>query len=343
MTKNHTLSFPKYLLSLILMVPFALVQAQTPHSITEITPRSVHPSYHQLGQRTNGVVDTITDYFDRSTDFYLLNAGTGGYTLGTNTFTEELGVHYTALNGVTKITELAVFFTHKEIMLGQADSIVARAYTCSADSMPDVMIGMGKKSVADLDTAGFLTYIPLSILDSTTGDFFVSIDYDDDGNINDTVVVLSNNVLTSNGGPDGNGEKRTRQLISTGQWLRVWEIWNFGGANMDADAMILPIVDYTEIVGIEPALEARDLKLYRPYPSPATSSISVPFALRSAQHVQLTVFDSNGRPVMDSGSLNKGSGEQSIDLDLSSLANGTYYFMLKAERGVLAGKFLKVD
>ncbi len=343
MTHNYTPSFPKILLSIFLMLPFALIQAQSPHTITEITPRSVHPSYHQLGQRTNGVVDTIYDYFDRSTDFYLLNAGTGGYTLGTNSFTEEVGVHYTALNGVTKITELAVFFTHKQIMLGQADSIVARAYTCSADSMPDVVIGIGKKSVADLDTAGFLTFIPLSILDSVSGDFFVSINYDDNNLINDTVVVLSNNVLTTNGGPDGNGEKRTRQLVSTGEWLRVWNIWNFSGLNMDADAMILPIVDYNEIVGLEPALEARDLRLYRPFPSPATSAITIPFALKSPQRVQVTVFDINGRPVMDSGLLNKSSGEQSIVLDLNGLANGTYYFMLKADRGVLAGKFQKVQ
>lgn len=343
MIKKYTLSLQKVLLSFMLVMPFALVQAQTQHTITEITPKEVHPSYHQLGNRTNGVVDTIFDYFDRSTDFYLLNAGTGGYTLGTNSFTEEIGVHYSALNGVTKVTELAVFFTHKEIMLGAADSIVARVYTATSDSMPDTVIGIGKASVADLDTAGFLTFIPMTILDSTSDDFIVSINYDDGNLVNDTVVVLSNNVLTGNGGPDGNGERRTRQMITGGQWQTVWDIWNFGGANMDADAMIFPIVDYNEIVGIDQGLEARDLKLYRPYPSPATSSISIPFALRSAQRVQLTVFDATGRPIKDTGLLTKSSGEQRIEIDLDGFAAGSYYFLLKAERGVLAGKFQKVN
>ncbi len=343
MLQNYTLRLPRILLLFFLVFPFTLIQAQSPYTITKIVPRAVQPDFFQMNQRISGYVDTITDFYDRSTDFYLLSAGEGGYTLGTNSFTEEVGVHYTALNGVTKITELAVYFTHKQIMFGQADSIVAKAYTCTPDSMPDVVIGIGKKSVADLDTAGFLTFIPLTVLDSTSGDFFVSINYRGDSSINDTVVILSNNVLTSNGGPDGYGEKRTRQLASTGQWFRVWDIWNFGGANMDADAMILPIVDYNEIVGLKSGLVAGDLSLYRPFPNPSTSSVKVPFSLKSSQKVRLTVFDISGKPVMDTGLLAKNAGEQSIELDLGSLAFGTYYFILNAQRGVLAGKFIKVD
>ena len=197
--------------------------------------------------------------------------------------------------------------------------------------------------MADIDTAGFLTYIPVAILDSTADDFLVSINYDDENLVNDTIVILSNNVLTSQGGPDGNQEKRTRQLISTGEWLRVWDIWNFSGLNMDADAMIFPIVDYTEIVGVEPALVARDLTLYRPYPNPAVESINIPFSLRSAQRVQIVVFDANGRPVKSSPLMSKGSGEQNIEMDLDGLAAGSYYFLLKSARGTLAGKFQKVQ
>ena len=343
MRKIYTSLFSAFILSLLfLSIPTSL-DAQTPHTITGVTPKTVDPSYYQLGNRTNGIVDTIFDYFDRSTAFYELTAGTGGYTLGTNSFTEEIAVHYTSLGGPTKVTEIAVFFAKKEIMLGQADSLVARVYTADADSMPNTEIGFGKVSVADIDTAGFLTYIPVSILDSTADDFLVSINYDDENLINDTIVILSNNVLSSQGGPDGNQEKRTRQLISTGEWLRVWDIWNFSGLNMDADAMIFPIVDYNEIVGVEPALVARDLTLYRPYPNPAIRSINIPFSLRSAQRVQVVVFDANGRPVKSSPLMSKGSGEQNIALELDGLAAGSYYFLLKSDRGTLAGKFQKVQ
>ncbi len=113
-----------FLLSLLILNPFSRANAQTPHTISEAKEKSVHPSYHQLGQRTNGIVDTIFDYFDRSTAFYELTAGTGGYTLGTNSFTEEVAVHYTSLGGPTKITDVAVFFAAKEIIL-TTDSLVA--------------------------------------------------------------------------------------------------------------------------------------------------------------------------------------------------------------------------
>ncbi len=180
-------------------------------------------------------------------------------------------------------------------------------------------------------------------MDSTTGDFLVSINYDNGNLINDTIVILSNNVLTSGGGPDGFGEKRTRQLLSGNNWSRVWDIWNFGGNNMDADAMIFPIVDYNEIVGVEPALVARDLTLYRPYPNPAISHMTIPFSLKSAQKVQVVIFDVQGRPVKETAVMSKGSGEQEIQLDLNGLVAGTYYYLLKAERGTLAGKFQKVQ
>lgn len=330
------------LLFLAASLAFSGLVAQTPHTITKATPKSVAPEYQDFQNRTTGVVDTIFDYFDRSTAFYELTAGTGGYTIGTNSFTWEVGVHYTSLGGPTKVTELAVFFASKQIMLGAADTIVARAYTCSADSMPDVVIGEGLASVADLDTAGFLTFIPLTIFDSTSGDFFVSIDYDDNGNVNDTVVILSNNVLTQQGGPDGFQEKRTRQLLSTGQWMRVWDVWNFGGANMDADAMIFPIIDYTQIVGVDQGLTARDLTLHRPYPNPAIDEINIPYTLKSAQQVQLTVFDVQGRPVKQLDSRAVSSGQHSLQVDLDGLAPGSYYFLLKADRGALMGKFQKV-
>lgn len=341
MTHSYSQVLKSALLCCLLLVSAAFAWSQTQHAITGLVQKDIQmPGLHQ-DNRTDGVVDTIFDYFNRSSTFYLLEAGTGGYTIGTNTFTEEVGVHYTALPGVTKVTEVMVFFAHKEIMLGAADSLTIRAYACGADSMPTTILGEGKVSVADCDTSNSATFIPLSILDSTSGDIFVSVNYHD--NVNDTVAITANNVLTTNGGPDGNLEKRTRQYLSTDEWFRVYDIWNFGGAPMDADAMILPIVDYTEIVGIDPGMAARDLTLYPPYPNPATSSVGIRFALQHPQRVAITVYDAQGRPVLEADAAPRPAGDQTVDLDLQSLPAGAYYYTVQAERGVLAGKFLHFD
>jgi|GEM_PF-7051273 len=341
MTHSYTRVLKSALLCCLFLCPVIFGWSQTPHTITRIVPQDVQFPGMSQDNRTTGVVDTIFDYFNRSTTFYQLEAGTGGYTLGTNTFTEEVGVHYDALPGVTKVTEVMVFFAHKEIMLGAADSLTVKAYACGADSMPTTLLGMGKVSVADCDTSNGATYVPLSILDSTTGDIFVSVNYHDD--VNDTIAITSNNVLTSNGGPDGNGEKRTRQYLSTDEWFRVYDIWNFGGAQMDADAMILPIVDYTEIVGLSPGMVARDLTLFPPYPNPATSQVGIRFSLHHSQRVAVMVYDAQGRPVIEAKAQPKPAGEQTIEFNLQSLPAGVYYYTVQAESGVLAGKFLHLD
>lgn len=319
----------------------SIATAQSSHPITQAVPRHIEHGVQASIEdgRTTGVVDTLRDYLDRATDYFLLTAGSSGYTLGTNGFTREVAVHYNAI-GVVKVTELMVFFTHKEIMLGIPDNIAAYAYKATADSMPGDTMGRGTVSFTDIDTAGFATFIPMSIEDSTSGDFLVSIDYYDNFNIDDSIAILSSNVLTTNGGPDGAGEMRTRQRLNNGNWLRCYNIWNFGGNPFDADAMIIPIVDYTEIVGVEDAVQASQLTMYPAWPNPATEILHLPFSLSSPQSVQLTLFDANGRPVYSDKARKMGTGEHELTLSTSEFPAGVYYFRLAAGKDVLAGKIM---
>ena len=326
------------LLAALLLSSSAFSQS---HTIQEAIPKTVHLSVPDALEngRTNGVVDTIYDYFDRATDYFLLTAGSAGYTLGTNGFTREVAVHYNAI-GEVKVTELMVFFTEKEEMLGIPDNFKAYAYTATSDSMPGDTLGRGSISTTDIDTAGFATFIPMTVEDSTLGDFLVSIDYYDNFNIDDSIAILSSNVLASNGGPDGGQEKRTRQRLQNGNWLRCWEIWNFGGSPFDADAMILPIVDYNEIVGLDDGLKASDLTLHPAWPNPAADLLHVPFDLAKAAPVQLTVFDASGRPVYSSEVRKMTPGAQELTVSTDDYAAGVYYFRLLAGADALAGKFV---
>jgi len=314
-----------------LFLAFSL-SAQTSHSIENAYPRTAKRT---LATNKTQVVDTIFDYFNRSTNFYFLTAGTAGYVLGTNNFTEETAVHYDGI-GVLKVSEIAVFVTYKDIV-GTADSLVARAYSVGNDTLPTGTLGEGKVSMNDVDTTGFATFIPLNIQDSTTGAFMVSIDYDE---MDDSVAILSNNVFNANGGPDGNGEDRTRQKLNGNTWLPVSAIWDFSGIPMDADALILPVIDYTELVSVVPAVDKGMFSVSAPFPQPAQDLVTLPYSLRAPAQVSVTLYDAQGRPVSEFAPRKVLAGDQEWTIATESFSAGIYYFHLATDFGSLMGKFI---
>jgi hypothetical protein len=209
-------------------------------------------------------IDTVWTYLDRSTAFYLLSAGASGYVLGTGTVSNETAMHYDAL-GSTIVTDVIFFCAHKSI-LSSADSMMAHVWVAGADSMPMVDVGMGMFSVADADTSGAPTIVPVTAT-AVGGDFLVSIAYGG-GSLNDTLVIMSNNPVAQGGGPDGGGEQRCRQLTNTLGWLRAAEIWTIAGNAFDADAMIIPQAWPSTLAS--PTQPTRCTKSYGPPTRPTT-------------------------------------------------------------------------
>lgn len=294
---------------------------------------------HLLSANKVQTVDTITTYRDRATAFYILTAGASGYVLGSNGFTSELGCHYDGL-GSTYVTELMVYFVHKEVMGGTADTLTANFYDCSADSMPNNLLGTGMVSVADADTSGFPTFIPINSTGPAIGDFFVSMTYLS-ASIDDTVAFFSTNPTTQSGGPDGAGEERTRQNTIQNGWLTCGDIWTIGGNPYDADALILPIVDYSP-VAVDPYIGSNGVKVYPSYPNPAVDHIRIPYSIDATMNVRLTVMDVRGATVAQMDAGEKESGRHEWLVNTNDLSAGKYYFRLDAGSSVLAGKFMVV-
>ena len=233
MKKSFTLLF-----TLLLPLVF-FAQQSTPVQYEQKALRAPTPEPEAWRAGGCQTTDTVTTYFDRATAFYRLTAGSSGYVFGTGSVSSETAVHYNAPTGLSKITEIMCYFTDISIV-GATDSLTANVYTAATDSMPMTLIGSGKILVSDIDTSGQPTYIPVPNCQTFTGQFLVSIAH---GLINDTVALFSNNVLTTQGGPDGNQEKRVRQYrTTTNQWERAWDIWTIQGAPLDGDAIVMPVV-----------------------------------------------------------------------------------------------------
>lgn len=281
--------------------------------------------------------DTLTVYLDRATAFYILTAGASGYVLGTSDVSSETGQHYDAV-GNALVNEAMVYFVHKEIMGGTADDITVNVYNVGPDSLPTTLLGDGTVNANDADTTGFPTFIALNNTTYSSADFLVSVNY---GSIDDTIALFSTNPTTNSGGPDGAGEMRCKQFVTTlTQWAPAAAIWTIGGNAFDADALVIPILDVTG-VDVKPAI-TKDFSLYGAYPNPAVSSTTIRYTLETSHSISIRVFDNKGRVVAELPASMKNAGENEAILNVSDLAAGKYYYTISSENTSLTSKFVVV-
>ena len=300
------------------------------------------PQRCQAALKTSGLdtlgMDTLTTFFDRATGYYFLTAGSQGYVLGTNDFTTEVGQLYDPVGSLIEVTDLMVYFVHKEYVGTTSDSISANAWSVDGDTLPTSLLASAKYAVEDLDTSGFATVIPLNVASPTSGQFLVSIDYDP-ATIQDTVVLYSTNPTNSGGGPDGLGERRVRQKTTLG-WSAAEDLWDIAGNAYNADVLIIPIINCLPPTGIESGVNAGGLILRTHYPNPADKSLTISYALDKESSVIIRVFDTAGRIIYETTSLSPGKGEHGYTLNTEQMSSGTYYYTVTAGRARIGSKFI---
>ena len=75
-----------------------------------------------------------------------------------------------------------------------------------------------------------------------------------------------------------------------------------------------------------------------PAPSPSRSHTTITYTLPSSQHVQLTLFDVQGRKVQTTVDEFQVAGERRVTINTSSLASGVYFYRLRFSGKSLTGK-----
>ncbi len=84
---------------------------------------------------------------------------------------------------------------------------------------------------------------------------------------------------------------------------------------------------------------APDIQLY---PNPATSVINVQYELPQNTSVNITVFDAFGKLVKNVSNVELLAGEQTLDMDVSNLSAGMYFYTLQASEWKATKKFIIV-
>lgn len=270
-------------------------------------------------------IDTIDNYFLRATNIVTPPAPVAGYAFGmgyddvgapfdTIVMTECVGNYYDSI-GVALVSEVLIWFTDTHFV-GGPDELNVRVYGAKPDSMPKGPLLA--RTYFDLDDVTLNGWTSISVLEDSgqvSKDFFVALYFDDDA-INDTFGIASNDPAFN----EGMGEMRTRcRLDEVGVWIRAYDLYN----GLDADVMIIPVVDFT--VGSK-ELQLPGLRLSAPYPNPATDEVTLSYQLDKPQDVRITGFGLDGKLFFDSGTVAGTTGTNQVRLNVAALPAGNYYY-----------------
>ena len=70
-------------------------------------------------------------------------------------------------------------------------------------------------------------------------------------------------------------------------------------------------------------------ELYQNTPNPANNTTRISYELTKSEKVSLDIYDLTGRKVLSFNEGNKLAGVHNVDINLSSLNSGTYFYTLK--------------
>jgi len=79
-----------------------------------------------------------------------------------------------------------------------------------------------------------------------------------------------------------------------------------------------------------------------PFPNPASNHAVIPFKTGDARDMRFQVFDILGRSVLPTWRASLAAGSYSMDVDLSGLASGVYFYRFEQSGGTTTGKLVKI-
>ena len=327
----------------LLLFTFSLISANCllaqSYFITDVIPvdLSVPKNVHQDVMTTY----TLTPYFDRASKDVILRVGSTGYDFGTSSATSETAVHFDGVGNAT-ITHILVYIGVKKV-IGAGDDLTFKTYAAGPDSMPSTLAASGTQNVSALKINS-PNFIPMTNqLSNVSGDFLVAVEY---GSADDSICIISSNPTTQFGGPDGKGEKRTKQYTKTNpQWARAWDLWSnvpppAPHDPCDADAYIMPVLDTP--TGVDSPIETADFQLFKPFPTPAADYTNLSYSLKKDGPINVVVFDQEGKIMGEFHSENNPAGKNQLKIDLTQYASGNYFYRISGASSSIMSKFTVV-
>lgn len=246
----------------------------------------------------------------------------GGYVAGTNAYGDlEKGTLIFPAQAYN-VTDMLVLFGAKEAVSN--GSFVAYIYPVdtAAGTIGAAMATSDPVSIANIDTTLQFTEFSFSTPAYINGPVMLSVEVDNGG---DTVGVVHT--------VDNCGGGTAFEKWSDGSWVAMADPNGWG---LDVQFYILARVDDNVSIEENGLLNASTV---RAFPNPANDIVNLTYLLNDNADVTINVMDIQGRMVK---SMNEAqtAGSQFVELNVSDLSAGTYFYSVQSGAQTLNGKFV---
>jgi hypothetical protein len=273
------------------------------------------------------------DFFSGTPSLY---TSAQGYVVGNNQYGDEVKAQVFILSDATILEEALFFFGAKDDG-GNGSNVAAVAFnmdgttgTTSAGTgqqSPGTLLGSANMALSDIDTSGGFTVATFASPIYVSGDFALGFDV--------TSLTAGDTVglITSQDGDGGGAELTWERWSNNGGWYTMIASWP-----LDFDFGILAVVDNSSN-GIETDSYFNGIKA-DVIPNPAVDVANIVFDLEKVAEVDIKIIDITGKIVYtaDKGELNQ--GRHTINVPVSDLTAGTYYYTIGANGNRLTKKMV---
>lgn len=265
----------------------------------------------------------------------------GGYVYGTNISTNDIshvGQGYLNLQAATIGVEGIIISAAGKDYAGTGTGTSTfdlhlynmapnSAYTHDGTSWNQDAIGPNGAAVASItsqpisgvDTAWFpLTYYPFASVIQVNGDFAVTFD--------PTAVIAASDTIGLLSDTDGEGANLAFHKAGVNNnWYVTSSL--IGNPGLNNNIAIFPVID-ANFVGINDDQTYNGMKLSA-FPNPAVDQTTISYSLEtSMNNVKLIVYDLTGKEILREEYGNQAAGLYNINLDVSELNAGNYFYSL---------------
>lgn len=279
---------------------------------------------------------------DTASSYAFYSFPTGEFLVGTNGYDAAMAQRFLS-TGTVNVEELLMVFGAKDDAGQPAAVVHGRVYGLdgpgfddqdnAVNTAPGTILGNSDMAMSDIDTSTSqltITQFAFSPAALVTGNFAGGFDYSDlppDAKIGLFSTADGDNLL-----PDQNWEKTT-----DGTWVAMGDTTQ--GWGFHADFLILAVLG-DGMVGINDLASFNNMRMSFVGSNPANSNVTVAYDLLEGANTRLMMMDSKGANVFDQQLGRVAQGEHRTNLDVSNLANGSYYVTLFANGNPLTKKLV---
>jgi len=327
----------KWLSVVVILAVASAVFAQQFAGKAEVVKKMQFPAHSNSKTPTDtcGFSDYFVPKFAPSQQVFLYSYTGGGYVFGNNKDHLDVCAQGYMYNGSVGIEACAFLFGAK-YQNNANTPITIKAYKLDGQAQnqngpttgPGTLLGQTTITMSQVDTTWpNLTIATFPTVLGVYGDFCVAADFSQLSPAGDTVGLVC----------DKNGD--ANQLdYAFHQYQGTWYVTDYAFGGLDVDVAIFPIVD-RNYVGMNDQNSFYGIRS-NSYPNPAKDNMTIEYALDNSTHVTVEIFDANGKLIREYKQGKQDAGKYSLNVNVSNLQSGKYYFSIKANGTRLMKSFV---